>query len=289
MNPVFLICVGWFGAVLLVGGWLVAHPSRRPMPLVTVGVRVGDVVDQGLRSLGRLPTAALGFFAGAGLILAVCWPLGLLAHGLEDAVDWPVFRWSLHHQVHGWWSDVWWRLTDIGKPRVVQGVDVVAGVTFAILWWRRQRAWWFPPLAFASAYALEKYSQIILQDVVHRGHPPTTFGTYPSGGCARVLIIYGLIVFMTTQWRWPGRPAAWRVGMVVIAFLWSVQAFARLNNLEHWFTDVVGGTVFGLMGLGVMIGCVRVFTRQPRVVDPRRDVVQEALVSATPWRLSVRG
>jgi hypothetical protein len=289
MNPVFLICAAWFGAVLVGGGWLAAHPPRRPAPLAAGRARVREVVDQSVQSLGRLPTAAVVYFVGAGLILAVCWPLGILSHGLEDAVDWPVFRWSRAHQVHGWWYDAWWKLTNIGKPRITQGVDAVAAVLFALIWARRRQAWWFPLLVFAGAYALEKYGQIILQDVVHRGHPPTTLGTYPSGGCARVLIVYGLLVFMTMQWRWPSSRLAWRVGMVLIAFLWSVQAFARLNNLEHWITDVVGGTVFGLMGLGVMVGCVRVFTRPSRAVTHERAATQRATVRETPWRLSVRG
>ncbi len=289
MNLVFLICAVWFGVVLVGGGWLAARPPRRSPVLAAAGTRVGEVVDQSLRSLGRLPTAAVVYFVGAGVILAVCWPLGVLAHGLEHSVDWPVFRWSRAHQVHGWWYDLWWKLTNIGKPRIVEGIDAVAGVVFALVWWRRGRSWWFPLLAFAGAYALEKYGQIILQDVVHRGHPPTTLGTYPSGGCARVLIVYGLLVFMTTQWRSPDSRRAWRIGMVVVAFLWSVQAFARLNNLEHWFTDVVGGTVFGVMGLAVVIGCVRVFTRRPGVVAAETAVHQEATGRETPWRLSVRG
>ena len=178
MNPVIVVCAVWFAAVLVGGGWLAAHPARRPAGLAAVGVRVEEAVDQGLRSLRRLPTTAIAYFAGVGVILAVCWPLGLMAHGLESAVDWPVFRWTQAHQVAGSWHDLWWKLTNIGKPRIVQGVAFLAGVSFAVIWWRRGRSWWFPPLVFASAYALERYRQIILQEVVHRGHAPTTFDTY---------------------------------------------------------------------------------------------------------------
>ena len=102
-----------------------------------------------------------------------------------------------------------------------------------------------------------------------------------------MVILYGLLVFMSVHWRWPGSRRAWRIGMVVIAFLWTIQAFARLNNLEHWCTDVIGGTIFGVMGLFVVTGCVKVFTRQPRTVDP--GVGRDALAAKTPWRLSVRG
>lgn len=257
-----LVFVLWFGAVLGVAGWLVARPPRpRPVRPGSVRARVGAVVDASVTQLGRPTTAALVYLAGAGAVLAVCWPLGLLAHALQDPVDWPVFHWSQRHHLDGAWSDLWWKLTNIGKPRITQAADAAAAVFFAVVWARRGRSWWAPLAAFGTAYALEKYGQIILQDVVHRGHPPTTFGTYPSGGCARVLVVYGLIIFMYVEWLWPRRRRAWCAGAGVLAVLWSVQAYARLNNLEHWFTDVVGGTVFGLMALAVAISCVRVLRR----------------------------
>jgi hypothetical protein len=34
-----------------------------------------------------------------------------------------------------------------------------------------------------------------------------------------------------------------------VSFCVSVQAYARMDNQEHWFTDVVGGVVFGAMVL----------------------------------------
>ena len=38
---------------------------------------------------------------------------------------------------------------------------------------------------------MEKYGGIIIKKVVNRGHPPTTHGTWVSGGCARLLIVSG--------------------------------------------------------------------------------------------------
>jgi membrane-associated phospholipid phosphatase len=103
-----------------------------------------------------------------------------------------------------------------------------------------------------------------------------------------VLIVYGLVTFMTVEWRWPESRRAWRIGMVVVAFLWSIQAYARLYNLEHWFTDVVGGTVFGLLGLLVMLGCARVLARpagRPVAGGSDRETSPEG---STRWRLSAR-
>ena len=288
MNAVVVVFVVWFAAVLGGGTWWATRASRRPRLTERAGAsQVTAFVDEGVSRFGRLPMAALVYFAGAGVILALCWPLGLLAHGLEGAVDWPIFHWTEHRQIQAW-SDIWLKLTNIGKPRLTQGVDAIAAVFFAVVWARRRRAWWAPLVLFASAYALEKYCQIILQTVVDRGHPPTTLGTFPSGGCARVLIVYGLVTFMTVEWRWPESRRAWRIGMVVVAFLWSIQAYARLYNLEHWFTDVVGGTVFGLLGLLVMLGCARVLARpagRPVAGGSDRETSPEG---STRWRLSAR-
>jgi hypothetical protein len=279
---VFLV---WFGAVLGATVWVVARPPRpRPVVAGSVRARLHAVVEASVDQVGRAPTAAALYLLGVGVVLAVCWPLGLLAHALEDPVDWPVFRWSQAHHLGGGWSDAWWKLTNIGKPRNAQGADAAAAVFFAVVWAWRRRPWWVPPAAFGTAYALEKYGQIILQDVVHRGHPPTTFGTYPSGGCARVLIVYGLVIFMFVEWLWPRRRRVWAGAAGLLALLWSIQAYARLNNLEHWMTDVVGGTVFGLMGLAVAISCVRVFLR-PRPERARVPMQRAATDEGVPWSL----
>jgi PAP2 superfamily len=289
VNGVVVVLVIWFATVLGGGAWWATRSPRRPaLADREPGRQVRAFVDDGVSRFGRLPMAALVYFAGAGVTLALCWPLGLLAHGLEGAVDWPVFHWTEHRQIAGWWSDLWLRLTDIGMPRLTQAVDAVAGVFFAVVWARRGRAWWAPLLVFASAYALEKYLQIALKLVVDRGHPPTTLGTYPSGGCARVLIVYGLVVFMLVEWRWPQSPRAWRAGMVAIAFLLSIQAYARLYNLEHWFTDVVGGTVFGALGLAVMVACTRVLALPDGRSVPVASEPGASREGSTRWRLSAR-
>jgi hypothetical protein len=149
----------------------------------------------------------VALLAGATGILAVEWVVGLGAHALQGSVDWPVFRWTRAHQ-SPLWTDVWWKLTQIGSPTVTQSLVVAGGIALAVLW--RRQAWWLPVSALVIGYGLEKYGQVILQLVVHRGHPPTTLGTFPSGGCARVLVVYGLIAFFVARWYRGGRSrGAW--------------------------------------------------------------------------------
>ena len=48
----------------------------------------------------------------------------------------------------------------------------------------------------------------------------------------------------------------------------SIEAYARIYNLEHWVTDVVGGVIFGSCGLAVMISVFSVLDRDE--VQPAR-------------------
>lgn len=228
----------------------------------------------------RRPVLALTVgLAGFGAIILVTWPLGLLAHALQNTVDWPTFRWFQARQIPGW-SKLWHVLTNIGMPRLTQVICGLGGIFFGIVWSRTGRRWWAPPAVFACAYALEKYTQMLLQSVVHRGHPPTTLGTYPSGGCARVIIVYGLVVAALLLWRWPGNRRAWAYGATVVAILWAVQAYARTYNLEHWVTDVAGGTIFGLMALVVMSVCLLILS-EPLTREHRSTPEQQAASRAS--------
>ena len=71
------------------------------------------------------------------------------------------------------------------------------------------------------------------------GSPPNSpHGTYPSGGCERVVLFYGLIAYLA--WRQAsGRRATgiWaRVGVAVLAFN---EAYSRSYLTLHWFTDAI--------------------------------------------------
>jgi hypothetical protein len=115
-------------------------------------------------------------------------------------------------------------------------------------------------------YLAEKYSQIILKTVVDRGHPPTTHGTWPSGGMGRLTVVYGLLFFFVVRRFWPNSPRAWAACWTLLAVCGSIQAYARLNNLEHWTTDVVGGAVYGVLLLAMMLISYAGFGRVKRQV-----------------------
>src|SRR5436853_214194 len=76
-------------------------------------------------------------------------------------------------------------------------------------------------------------ARLVDKDLVHRGHPPTTLGTWPSGGMARVMVVYGLVIFFVVLRYAPARARAWAIGGSVLMLAESVQGYARLDNLEH--------------------------------------------------------
>lgn len=237
--------------------------SQRATSIAQSGVagRARRTLDTCLTELGPVLPALIVVLAGISFTVASMWVLGKGAHALQGRVDWPVWRWFGAHQNAGW-TDAWWHITSMGSPVVTQRLAVLGAIVFAIVW--RKRVWWLPPVAFGLAYVAEKYGQILLKLVVDRGHPPhaalkfgtiaPTLGTWPSGGCARVLIIYGLILYFAIRAYRNGRASnAWIIGTAVLFTALTVQAYARLNDMEHWITDVVGGTIFGVLLLTTMI------------------------------------
>lgn len=244
------------------------------------------VVDVAAGEWGAVVPAVVALLAGAAGILAVEWVVGLGAHALQRSVDWPVFRWIQAHQSPSW-TDVWWKLTQIGSPTVTQWLVIAGAIVLTLLW--RKQAWWLPVAALVIGYGLEKYGQIVLQLVVHRGHPPTTLGTFPSGGCARVLVVYGLVAFFVARWYRGGRSRrAWTLAAGLVGLAITVQAYARLNNLEHWFTDVLGGTLYGCLLLFLVSACAELVLRGRAVRPSHRPmpVAAEAVDAAggSGWR-----
>lgn len=277
------IVVGIFALVIVagLGAVLVAAAPRLRMPAwgSRVMLRAERVVAVGSAELGRVTVAVVTLLAGSGGVIALLWAVGWPVKIFETRLDHPLFAWFQQRQDPEW-SKIWRFITNIGGLNLTQSLTVIGAVGLAALYAKRR--WWVPLSILPVAYVLEKTMQDLLLLVVARGHPPTTLGSYPSGGCARVIIVYGLIVFFLLR-RFDAGPRLTALGVAVVAFAETLQAYARIYNLEHWFTDVMAGILFGLLVISTCIAAALVLDRKgPDVIAPARGRAAAKERQATP-------
>ncbi|RLP84926.1 phosphatase PAP2 family protein [Micromonospora sp. BL4] len=216
-------------------------------------------------AFGRIGAALVVLLAGSAAVVAICWPLGELLSRLEPSVDHPVFDY-VHARRVDVWADINSFITAIGDRYPLKWVTVVAAIGFAVAW--RRRRWWIPLVAMPLQFVLEQYTQQILALTVDRGHPPTDLGTYPSGGCARVMLTFGTIAVLAgLTWNIPRRG---RIAIATaLAVLVAVEGYTRIYAERHWLTDVIGGWIFATLLLGVMV--LTVLVAEGRVRPPIRS------------------
>jgi membrane-associated phospholipid phosphatase len=252
----------WAGPLLALG------PVRR-LARGRLALRAGEGVTSLIGALGRPATAIALLLGFSAAVVAVFWPLGLLAHRLEGIVDRPVLAWvaSRRNPDFTSFNAVY---TALGDRYPLKWVTVIGALVFAVLWRRR---FWIPLLAIPAAFVLEQYAQTVVAGAVDRGHPPTGLGTYPSGGVARIVMTIGsLALFAALTWR-PSR--RWQVALgTVVLVLASYEGYSRIYLQKHWLTDVFGGLLFGpalFVGYALAVVILAGRTRVPaeaRILEP---------------------
>ena len=218
---------------------------------------------------GRVSGCILVLAAGTGAIIALVWPVGYGARKF-DAQDHKVYNWVLVRSHTHWLHSAMSTLTKMSNNRQTQ---VVAGVFMIVLtlWWLRHRrglAVLAPAVLIIAAYEIEHQLQHTLKLLAARTGPvPAGVGSFPSGGVARLICIYGLIVYLVlrrlslTRTKWA--VASW----TILAAATYTEAYSRLYLGKHWISDIVGGLVFGVLLLVVFIAATQVLDRPDRVAD----------------------
>jgi membrane-associated phospholipid phosphatase len=242
------------------------HHSRRD------GAR--SAIADAAAGSGRLVIIAVLGAVGAFGVMSL---LGLLVvnHGL--AIDKPVFTWIQGHHVHVL-AAAMNRLTKIGDTWTAWGAAIAAAVCLAITW-RDKR--WVPPVALGSLIVVDHYTTLALRHVFHRLGPPTSpLGTYPSGGCDRCIVFYGLIAYLL--WReFSGRRSTAIWAGAVVAALGFNEAYSRVYLSLHWLTDALSGVLYGGLLLAGYIFAIRVAAG--RRAQPHADQPATAIqVSMSP-------
>ncbi|HEY2441890.1 MAG TPA: phosphatase PAP2 family protein [Streptosporangiaceae bacterium] len=224
-----------------------------------------------LIKLGAI-SAAGGIF-GYGVMALIGPPI--VSNGLK--IDEPILRWTASHQVKQW-AAVMERLNKVGGTWTNWGSAGTAAACLAVTWRRKK---WLPPATLGSAILVDHYATLALRHTFRRPGPPNSpNGTYPSGGCDRVVLFYGLIAHLL--WReFSGsyRGKVWAIG-AVSALSFNV-AYCRQYLSKHWFTDIAFGLLYGLVLLVPFIGAVRVIAGPPRVeAGHTRPALVTALAAA---------
>lgn len=196
------------------------------------------------------PVGAFLLFLGAGIFLLTAFGIafGKLLARLEHSVDHPVFRWIARVQDADW-AKVMLKVGEMGNIWPTRTVALISIVILTLLAKERR---WVPALLITVVVVVQKYDQAALAKLVDRGHPPTTLGTYPSGGCARTLAIYGTVAFLFLAYLRAGRTVR-TVTWGVIATLAFIEGYTRTYLNQHWVTDVLGSWVFGGLMLAVVV------------------------------------
>jgi membrane-associated phospholipid phosphatase len=263
----------WLGVVpaavvVLAGLALIARPApataaaravRRRTGLESWGARLTTARAQLKDTLGPLGAWVMLCGAGLAVSVAVLWPLGRVALRLEGAWDRPVFGWFRDHQAGAGWHRLNEVLTQLGNRPPIYGTAIVAALVLVVFAPRRR---WVPPALVIMAVLIEQVMRVGLLRAVDRGHPPTSMGTWPSGGVGRIIAIYGFIAFALF---WCARRRGLRVATggaasrtaaaagALIAVRATVEGYTRLYLQKHWLTDVLGGYVFGGLLLAVFV------------------------------------
>lgn len=196
---------------------------------------------------------------GAVVVFDAMYLLGLVVvhHGLT--IDRPIMTWMTGHQVRGA-AAAMRRLTKIGDTWTTWGAAGAAAACMAAAWHNRR---WLPPLALGCVIVIDHFTTLALRHTFHRVGPPgSLLGTYPSGGCDRCVLFYGIIGYLL--WReLSGQPktAAWVAAAV--AALGFNEAYSRVYLSLHWFTDALSGLLYGGLLLVVFIIATRLVLADP--------------------------
>jgi len=238
--------------ILAVTALATKRAARRPVAVSANGHHASEA--PGARSVrSSIVGMLLILIVGAVAVYALTCLLGVLIVHQGPHIDKPIYDWMSQHRVHSWKS-VMNRLTKTGDTWTTWGAGVAAAVCLTAFYRKNK---WLPPVAMGAAIVIDHYMTQALRHTFHRiGPPDSPLGTFPSGGCDRILVIYGLIAYLIWREASGRKPVAiWAAGAV--AAMAFNEAYSRQYLTLHWTTDIISGIIYGCLILGVFIATIR--------------------------------
>jgi len=188
------------------------------------------------------------------LMLAVCligisWAwftllASLLASGGPLALDHTVheFMWNLRNPLA---DRLMAGLASLGDAQVLGPAALVA---LLYLLWRKR---WLAAAHWVAAIVFGLVFTNVLEAAIDMPRPPTAptgFG-FPSVAVTMTTIVFGFFAVLIAR-ELPGRQRVWPY--LLAGVVTTVIAFARLYLGAHWPSDLVGGTLFGILWLLIL-------------------------------------
>jgi membrane-associated phospholipid phosphatase len=267
LTAFYVIFVVGFGVTAALGALIYATTPTKAGWFQNILQRFLTIRDVCVEQLGRYFGALVILLSGTAATIIICWPLGRFARRYKPNIDAPFLRWTRSHVSDtGTWHHLNAVATKMSNIYEIKLAVAICAVGLALLWIRR--GFWIPLVAVPVAYVFEKFGQMALAKVVARQPTPllpADFGTFPSGGCGRIIIVYGVVWYLLTL-RFPqmGRPGR-VIGFTVLALFVFVEAYSRLFLIKHWGLDIVGGLLFGTLMLLSFIGALSCFRTDRQV------------------------
>lgn len=187
-----------------------------------------------------------GLLMLAVCLLAIGWAwftlvASLLASGGPLAIDHSVHE--LMRQLRNPLADrLMAGLASLGDAEVL---GPAAAVVLAYLAWRRR---WMAAAHWLAAIVFGLVLTSLLEAVITMPRPetaPAGFG-FPSVTVTMTTVVFGFFAVLIAR-EMPGRRRVWPY--LLAGALTTVIAFARLYLGAHWPSDLVGGTLFGILWL----------------------------------------
>ncbi|UNK50957.1 bifunctional DedA family/phosphatase PAP2 family protein [Lysobacter sp. S4-A87] len=188
------------------------------------------------------------------LMLAVCllgisWAwftllASLLASGGPLAIDHTIheFMWGLRNPLA---DRMMAGLASVGDAAVL---GPAAAVALAYLLWRKR---WMAAAHWLAALVFGLTLTSLLEAAIDMPRPPTApagFG-FPSVAVTMCTIVFGFFAVLIAR-ELPGRTRVWPY--LLAGVVTTAVAFARLYLGAHWPSDLVGGTLFGILWLLIL-------------------------------------
>ncbi|QNP41521.1 bifunctional DedA family/phosphatase PAP2 family protein [Lysobacter solisilvae (ex Woo and Kim 2020)] len=182
-------------------------------------------------------------------LIAISWAwftllASLLASGGPLALDHTVhdFMWNLRNPLA---DRLMAGLASLGDAQVLGPAALVA---LAYLLWRKR---WMAAAHWIAAIVFGLVFTNVLEAAIDMPRPPTApegFG-FPSVAVTMTTIVFGFFAVLIAR-ELPGRNRVWPY--LLAGVVTTVIAFARLYLGAHWPSDLVGGTLFGILWLLVL-------------------------------------